>query len=117
MDMQDRELLELAAKAAAITGGWGEKIEYHNGFVDLSGYWLLEGEDFSVWNPLADDGDALRLMLALHLDVEFYPDSDSVYVGYREKRRVVVSSVGAIGDIELRRAIVRTAAEIGRAMP
>lgn len=56
--MTDRELLEAAAKAM------GEKVPprfYPDGFaVLLSGL---------RWNPLADDGDAMRLAVDLQMDV------------------------------------------------
>ena len=64
--MNDRELLELAAKAAGY-----EKIEYN----DLRGSMLdirygrdeaiWNGEDY--WNPLVDDCEALRLAVQLGL--------------------------------------------------
>lgn len=52
--MTDRELLELAAKAAGIaaTAYYGPSDEFWGLVVDSTGV---------EWNPLADDGDALRL--------------------------------------------------------
>lgn len=57
--MSDRELLEQAAKAAGIAG------EYLR-------YWGDSGintgdPDNGLWNPLEDDGDALRLAVKLDL--------------------------------------------------
>ena len=50
--MTDRELLELAAKAAGIEVFW------------LAGWNLLVSKrNNQAWNPLTDDGDALRLPL------------------------------------------------------
>jgi hypothetical protein len=54
--MTDKELLELAAKAA--------KIDWFRNTVN--GLWNKEGE---IWNPLTDDGDALRLAVVLGMDV------------------------------------------------
>ena len=54
----DRELLELAAKAA------GYDYAKHGGYIVVDG---VPGN----WNPLADDGDALRLALALNIEYEF----------------------------------------------
>lgn len=51
--MTDRELLELAAKAAGIK---------HNPSLSAA----CRGERI-WWNPLADDGDALRLAVKLHI--------------------------------------------------
>lgn len=100
--MQDRELLELAAKAAGIGGGWGDKIEYHNGAVDLRDVWILGGDDFVPWNPLTDDGDALRLAVAINRMMITYSDEDWEYCGHD-------------GYAATRRAIVRAAAEVGKA--
>ena len=54
----DRELLELAAKAA--------RYQYakHGGYIVVDG---IPGN----WNPLTDDGDALRLAVRLKIDIEF----------------------------------------------
>lgn len=101
--MNDRELLELAAKAAGIGGYW-----------DVSHEWFVTrhtatGLMLDTWNPLADDADALRLAVKLRLDVEWL-DSETVFVESAEHI--------ANGDpyAATRRAIVRAAAEIGRQM-
>ncbi len=94
----DRELLELAAKAA------GEL--YAEPFGD--GLLLANGED---WNPLADDGDALRLAVK----VLNWPHGGRAFEN-------AVSAMYAVGQLPkdpyaaTRRAIVRAAAEIGRSM-
>jgi hypothetical protein len=56
-DMTDRELLEMAAKAAGING------EIQDGDI---GFWIDRRRGI-VWNPLTDDGDALRLAVKLRL--------------------------------------------------
>jgi hypothetical protein len=56
--MTDLQLLELAAKAAGIPDG----------------YWNCEHHDHGhgeYWNPLEDDGDALRLAVKLEIDLCF----------------------------------------------
>lgn len=117
----DRELLELAAKAA------GLDVE----FWPLSGANLLSGPRAGLWRPLADDGDALRLATACGLAVVPYPfykqPKHSVIVKrYAEGLAVyrgevtpveVIEPYGADPNAATRRAIVRAAAEIGRAMP
>lgn len=117
--MTDRELLELAAKAAGIGGGWGDQIDYHNGSVDLSGHWvLLEGDDLYFFNPLEDDGDALRLAMKLGICIQFIPDCDTVQA-YQERSTTGEPfnvHVAGLGDIETRRVITQAAAEIGKAM-
>lgn len=107
--MEDRELLELAAKAAGLSVAWSDQLRLfelfgpgESGFIELKG----------VWNPLEDDGDALRLAVKLGVGVNFYPDSDSVAanIGHDE-------IVAEMDDYGTRYAIVRVAAEIGRKMP
>lgn len=63
--MSDKELLELAAKAAGfrIRGWIGEKFYVINGW-DPAGHY-----DPFPWNPLEDDGQALRLAVMLQLTV------------------------------------------------
>jgi len=117
-----RELLELAAKTACISGGWGDKIEYHNGAVDLRDVWILEGDDFVPWNPLTDDGDALRLAVTCKIAL-----NPTLVDGLN--RDLHESAAGGVnrwtdcrekhnGDpfAATRRAIVRAAAKIGRVM-
>lgn len=58
----DRELLELAAKAAGI------KLRFWGGVRDVTG--MREEANITSaphWNPLEDDGDALRLAVKLHI--------------------------------------------------
>lgn len=98
--MTDRELLELAAKAAGID--WFDEPAAKQG----RGLHLKSGR---FWNPIADDGDALKLGLSIRVD-----------------RRSGFSWIKGFGgavphDVDpyaaTRRAIVRAAAEIGRNMP
>jgi hypothetical protein len=108
--MSDRELLELAAKAA------GHKLEWH---IPKTGSDEphIEGID---WNPLTDDGDALRLAVRLNLQVE--PDSfngDTIVVGNLAPGRPLKCATEPHKDdpqAATRRAITRAAAEIGRSM-
>jgi hypothetical protein len=103
--MTDRELLTLAAKAA---GYWSAE------------YQCVDNLPHLGWNPLTDDGDALRL--AVKLDIDFYMGADSegpeAWAGYylpgRENRKHACVSVGDDPYAATRRAIVRAAAEIGR---
>ncbi|WP_218186916.1 hypothetical protein [Pseudomonas sp. 10B238] len=114
-------MLELAAKAAGVSGGWGEHIEYHNGAVDLRDIWILEGDEFVPWNPLDDDGDALRLAVKLKLIIgshggggEVWFDDQNGCEGHIEQD---YGADGSLSELEaMRLAIVRAAAEIGRAM-
>lgn len=125
--MTDRELLEMAAKAAGISGGWGERIDYHNGAVDLSDMWILDQEEFYPWNPLEEDGDALKLAVQLGISLTPYPiysetERHSVIAKQRrsaDKMRQdnpteVAEIYGNDPCAATRRAIVRAAAEIGK---
>ena len=100
-DMTDREMLALAAKAAGIDG-------YHATRGDGT-VCLYDGRVY--FDPLTDDGDALRLAVKLGLSIEFW------------EGLVIVADEHEIGeecgndpDAATRRAITRAAAEIGRNM-
>ena len=127
--MTDREMLELAAKAAE----W-----------QLCGYsWIGENEDddeceilesafvkthpeqelATKWNPLTDDGDALRLAVKLCIDVSH----DAIGMKSFVYARTVFNDEIHIGLSEIfddeserhervRRAITMAAAQIGKEM-
>lgn len=114
--MTDHELLLLAAKAAEITTEKdGDATFFYNEFGD-------------VWDPLNDDGDALRLAVGLDLVV-----CASMRLGRQVAAPMNKGSIprnaekwsnGTVGGFyesdpfaATRRAIVRAAAEIGKAMP
>ena len=108
--MTDREMLELAAKAAGVELRWHTD---GTAFSDVrcSGYW-------GVWNPLKDDGDALRLAAKLSMRID-----TCVKNGCAARYGIGLENViyvGISGDNDLlkatRRAIVRAAAEIGAQM-
>jgi len=104
--MNDRELLEMAAKAAGYSGAWikwpGAR---HPLDVELG---FFHGSDGSVWNPLVSDGDALRLAVKLHM---------FDYGGLKQFRLEETRLDPSRDDCAImRRAIVRAAAEIGRTM-
>ena len=97
--MSDKELLELAAKAAGITNLMTESYSNEFGF-PLSGA-DDDNETYQWWNPLTDDGDAFRLAVKLDLASLYYSDDD-------------YAACNQDGYAATRRAIVRTAAEIWR---
>jgi hypothetical protein len=98
--MGDRELLELAAKAAGI-----------DVWTDIDGN-LYAGDHESRWNPLEDDGDALRLAVEIGLSIYIEP----FRVGVPTSGEVVWEEVVLDGFAATRRAIVRAAADIGKDM-
>lgn len=106
--MNDRELLELAAKAAGIELDFTIR-------GDFPPYYVNERGGHSSWNPLADDGEALRLSVNLEIDVSHYQDAHVVDAFHAEAG---TCSVDYNGDryAATRRAIVLVAAEIGKAM-
>jgi hypothetical protein len=61
--MNDRELLEAAAMAAKLDDGW------QHIFQDWDG---PTGDNWD-WNPLTDDGDALRLAVKLGISALIFP--------------------------------------------
>ena len=123
--MTDRELLELAAKAA------GYK-QYYSHWLGRDSFVTYEEEVYSEikerrvvaektmdWNPLTDDGDALRLAVALRLRVG--TDGQSLYSSIQCWRPhhdtpYVAELEGTDPYAATRRAIVRAAAEIGSNM-
>lgn len=115
--MTDRELLELAAKACGFgapkTGGtiwdgseYPRKSGKHGALWNFVGY----SDTAELWNPLTDDGDALRLAVKLRISPMY--GTPCVAVG--------AFSMGASEEADpyaaTRRAITRAAAEIGKGM-
>ncbi len=110
--MTDRELLELAAKAAGIRlYVWGTPGAEN--FAAMG----TEGCKGGVrWNPLTDDGDALRLAVQMELLI----DAHGLYVraGHPyEGETLAIETKGADPQAATRRAIVSAAAAIGGSQP
>ncbi len=120
--MEDRELLELAAKA-----NWAREVaddeislrycEINDGIL----YLHADNQDHNghdrefVWNPLADDGDALRLAVKLRMML------DDIRKGYQAGCVVAVTGDACCYEprdpdpnAATRRVIVRAAAAIGK---
>lgn len=111
----DRELLELAAKAAGV-----EILCW-----DTERSAMKVPGSPSRWNPLTDDGDALRLAVKLRLVIHVWEDGESVSTAKTlrdgdeppdHSDAWHLANAHACGGIEAacRRSIVRAAAEIGR---
>ena len=105
----DKELLELAAKAAGIEHPGGDHSIANDGRL-----WDCNG--LRWWNPLTDDGDALRLAVKLKIPLQF-PDWTNVTRTWGSKSNLDAFDEphGADPYAATRRAIVRAAAEIGKA--
>jgi hypothetical protein len=115
--MTDRELLELAAKAAGYTLKWGEEYIVGDDKIDCTDMsYVVSGQPDEAdwyWSPLEDDGDALRL--AVKLGICFGPNFDeNCAVCFGREGRNIVEEYGADPYAATRRAIVRAAAAIGR---
>ena len=121
MSKSDKELLELAIKAA----GYTDIKQDESGFYRVIG----EHEDGRLcmvqWNPLNDDGDALRLAVKLGLRLLPYPiyetEKHSMLIKQCRKsdtmREQNETEIGELYGNDMyaatRRAIVRSAAAIG----
>lgn len=117
--MNDRELLELAAKAAGIDGWFVEDDDWYG-----TGIVYTDPEDCNhTWNPLEDDGDALRLAVKLKINLEHMEHLNRMPFGINAWP-VGRGDCGASEDdaylddpyAATRLAIVRSAAEIGKEM-
>ena len=100
--MNNRELLEAAAKAA----GWPAGTSIAGG-----GLCMTNG---LYWNPLTDDGDALRLAVKLRLDVLTcgrHDVQDEIQIGGAVSQ-TTFQNVDGDAYAAARRAIVRAAAAI-----
>ena len=100
--MTDRELLEKAAKAAGI---------------ELNGAALgtmyMEDGQWVMWNPLTDDGDALRL--AVNLEISLWQAGDYAVADHDALGPKMREPYNGEPYAATRRAIVRAAAAIGEA--
>lgn len=112
MSQTDNELLALAAKAAGMpkpfdcNGVWSS--------------WVGTPENGHWWDPLTDDGDALRLAAQCKLVIHFWDDDSCASVAKTLPGGDDPDDGGndwISEPINYRRAIVRVAAEIGRSMP
>jgi hypothetical protein len=112
--MTDRELLELAAKAA------GYSVRAVSGYEQGGTVSFYMEPSQLYWNPLTDDGDALRLAVKLQLHVGINPGNKVFCTPTYSDKPTVFESCERSGVQDplaaTRRAIVRAAAEIGRSM-
>lgn len=104
--MDDRALLEAAAKAAGMSG---TAVEYDDRMV-----FLEDGKSASIeWNPLTNDGDALRLAvkLGMTISIDLYDGCTRIL---NEFEAVILCHMHFDGGPETaaRRAIVRAAAAL-----
>lgn len=115
-------LIRLAALAA------GHEIQWVPEWLAGLGSWMrrvvpeptFPYSEWVPWNPLEDDSDALRLAVALELEIYHGIDdgAQAVFVGYPSGVRIVYVAElwGKDKFAATRRAIFRAAVEIGRAI-
>lgn len=104
--MTDTELLEAAAKAAGLSSQGYEESRYGH-FLGLS----IREDNYPggyTWNPLANDGDALRLAVKLGLVIDTSRPSAAQPFKVHEYEQTSSSDIYAA----TRRAIVRAAASL-----
>ena len=101
-EMTDKELLELAAKAAGID-------------LKMTTEKYKDGSVCYAWNPLTNDGDALRLAVTLNLSMDLFEDVILVgLVANNNDAEQLSEDTFPDPYAATRRAIVRAAAEIGK---
>ncbi len=114
----DRELLALAAKAH---GGLLYVEDMNSCYVEDMNSWIhvdAQGNRGAWWNPRGDDGDSRRLQVACRIALA--PFSDAMVAQHFESGRSWAERYDAHGGdscAAARLAVLRAAAEIGRAMP
>ena len=114
--MTDKELLELAAKAAGLTNliycpAWKCMAEYD----EPGGFYKWK----TYWNPLVRDSDALQLGILARLSIKHGITSTGAKGGLISCEQGFSKEFEEVGQdplIAIRRAIVQVAAEIGKAM-
>ena len=116
--MDDRELLELAAKAAGIDLIPMEvKNVTQRGDDRFIGYMTDVQQWQKGWfNPLRDDDDALRLAVKLGLQMYIFLADDGIGISNTQVNRRFTEHHTNDPYAATRRAIVRAAAEIGKEM-
>lgn len=104
--MNDRELLELAARAAGIDPALAEPINFSTG-VEY------------YWNPLTDDGDALRLAVKRGLVVTLDRENQRTLVSNQAGHEYCAIYWDKLGEMAATRLAITeaaAAAEIGKSM-
>lgn len=109
--MNDKELLEMAAKAIGFI--------WDNYGICGEGNWFANDGYRESWNPLEDDGDALNLACRLCMTISTGPCQVSASTiegalrGFFPRENTIKQCQSAA----VRRAIVRSAAEVGESKP
>ena len=117
MNTSERELLELAAKAAGIEGEWVENSlldDYYK--LPTTGILTWSEGRVHIWNSRTSSGDAFRLAVQLGFDI----DRTAVdWITIRQVQECLSFASVLVGDdpyASMRLAITKAAAEIGKDM-
>lgn len=109
--MTDREMLELAAKAAGLAWEWNAC----SGCIEHIPKGLRH---YKAWNPLEDDGDAFRL--AVKCDIAFGRSANTWWARWEFNDKAFRENAEKDGLQDpyaaARLAILRAAADIGKGM-
>lgn len=116
--MSDRELLEMAARAAGYDTS--HKVNAQRLLMDppVMSLWITEEGELkhTAWNPITNDSDAFRLAVILDLDIQWLPKQRFVSAG----RLGIGENIAWDDESErsgaLRRAITVAAAKIGKSL-
>lgn len=109
--MQDRELLELAAKAAGLSVNVKAQAERDARGYGTAGLYIKNGS--TCWNPLTDQGDALRLAVKLKMEISI-TDNHAWAMALGTPGGGSAEFVKDNANASTCRAIVRAAAEIDK---
>lgn len=118
--MNNEELLTLAAKSINLKGNYfKEEVDNEEECYISEGIYCIDENDCGyTWNPLIDDGDALRLAANLAITFHVFTQNGSV-IAYCQKTSnqpegLDIHEFFTSDPCEaVRRAIVRAAADIG----
>jgi hypothetical protein len=121
--MTDGELLEKAAKSIGLkylkpAEGYGGEFGLIAGIETLRS--ITDRCGATTWNPLADDGDALRLAVKLKLTIDYVAETldgtgHCAAVWCKPRRRYITEPFEDDPYAATRRAITLAAAELGEA--
>lgn len=111
----ERELLELAAKAAGVDVEYRDKSGFEGRINAPKAFYHRIG--VKEWNPLYDDGDRYRLARACKLELDFDGSVVKAWLHGDDGWHVHKFPFTAGNDTEEAYVVLRAAAEIGKAMP
>jgi len=116
--MSDKEIIEMAAKSIGYKIAWNSNWHNYqllNPVPDRFGYFK------HPWNPLEDNSDAMDIMVKLGMNVNVFLNRAEPFteVRFQHYGSETITEEAHMGDAAkaTRRAIVRSAARIGKAMP